>query len=46
MQGFLVIDFLQEFSDGGPRVFEIAVLGAIDFLILQGFDEALARALS
>jgi hypothetical protein len=41
MQTFLVVDFLQKLCDRGPRFFQIAIFGAVDFLVLEGFDEAL-----
>jgi hypothetical protein len=41
MQTFLVVDFLQKLCDRGLRFFQIAIFGAVDFLVLEGFDEAL-----
>ena len=46
MQALLVVDFLQEVSDRSLGFLQIAVVGAVDFLVFQGLDKLSARALS
>src|ERR1700693_6591853 len=41
MQALLVVDFLQELSHQSLGFLEVAVLGAVDFLVFESLNETL-----
>src|SRR5437762_11630718 len=41
MQALLVVDFLQELPDQSLGFLEVAILGAVDFLVFESLDETL-----
>src|SRR2546422_5094230 len=40
MQALLVVDFLQELPDQSLGFIEVAVLGAVDFLVFESLNDA------
>ena len=45
MQALLVVDFLQELPDQNLGFLEVAVLGAVDFLVFESLDETLCSSI-
>ena len=46
MQALLVVDFLQKLLDRSLGFLEVAILGAVDFLVFESFMKLSAWALS